>query len=75
VTEEFRSSPEATIEDRLRIDLFPPYRRRWIGEFSVRMLWASLFVLLDFGFEDLLYEIRRALSRAPINICKKVALS
>ena len=42
VTEEFRSSPQANIEDRLRIALFHACRREWIGEFSVRMLWVSL---------------------------------
>jgi hypothetical protein len=51
VTEEFRPSPEANIEERLRIALFHASRRGWIGEFSVRMPWVSLRAS-GFGFED-----------------------
>jgi len=51
VTEEFRSSPEATIEDRLRIALFHASRRGSMGNL-VRGCFGLRFVLLDFGFED-----------------------
>ena len=55
MTEDFRSSPEADIEDRLE-DRPVPYLTGadGIGESSVRMLWASLR-FFGFRFEDLFY--------------------
>jgi hypothetical protein len=51
VTQEFRSSPEANIEDRLSIALFHACRRGWIGNL-VCGCSGFRFVLLDFGLED-----------------------
>jgi hypothetical protein len=56
VIEEFRSSPEADIEDRLK-DRPVPYLTGADGLGNLeRGCFGLRFVLLDFGFEDLFYE-------------------